>query len=72
MLLCAEQQWHLKIQAVGTSAGGSDKCAVTLTLTVTLDEKFLPLYMRYGEKTKQSLPRITFPKGFGTGYNETP
>ena len=42
-------------------AGSTDKRSITLTLTVTLDEKILPFQIIYGSKTDQSLPKNTFP-----------
>ena len=43
-------------------AGSDDKRSITLTLTVTLDGKILPFQIIYGGKTKQSLPKVTFPE----------
>ena len=51
-------------------AGSGDKRAITLTLSVTLDGKILPFQIIYGGKTNQSLPRVTFPKGFSTSAKE--
>ena len=51
-------------------AGSTDKCSITLTLTVTLDGKILPFQIIYGGKTDQSLPKITFPAKFSTSINE--
>ena len=51
-------------------AGSTDKCSITLTLTVTLDGKILPFQIIYGGKTDQSLLKITFPAKFSTSINE--
>ena len=45
-------------------AGITNKRNITLTLTVTIDGKALPFQAIYKEKTKQSLPKVTFPTGF--------
>ena len=47
-------------------AGGADKRAITATFVETLDSK---LQLIYGGKTKQSLPKIKFPDGFGSSLN---
>ena len=47
-----------------------DKRSITLTLTVTLDRKILPFQIIFGDKTDQSLPKITFPEKFNTSANE--
>ena len=57
------------LRRVGLARSG-DKRAITLTLTVTLDGKILPFQIIYGGKTNQSLPRVTFPKGFSTSAKE--
>lgn len=49
--------------------GSSDKRCIMLTLTVTLYGKSLPLQIIYQGKTKQSLPKINFPKGFSLSAN---
>ena len=51
-------------------AGSTDKRSITLTLTVTLDEKILPFQIIYGGKTDQSLPKMTFPEKFNANVNE--
>ena len=42
-------------------AGGEDKRAITATFVETLDCKFLPMQLIYGEKTSQLLPKTQFP-----------
>ena len=51
-------------------AGSTDKRSITLTLTVTLDGKILLFQIIYGDKSDQSLPKITFPAKFSTSVNE--
>ena len=51
-------------------AGSTDKRSITLTLTVPLDGKVLQFKIIYGDKTDQSLPKITFPAKFSTSVNE--
>ena len=55
-------------------AESTDKCSITLTLTVTLDGKVLPFQTIfgaiYGGKTDQSIPKITFPAKFSESVNE--
>ena len=46
-----------------------DKRNVTHTLTVTMDGKALPFQAIYKGKTKQSLPKVTFPTGFSLSTN---
>ena len=50
-------------------AGIADKRNITLTLTVTMDGKALSLQAIYKRKTKQSLPKVTFPTGFSLSAN---
>ena len=50
-------------------AGIADKRNITLTLTVTMGGKALPLQATYKRKTKQSLPKVTFPTGFSLSAN---
>ena len=45
-------------------AGSSDKRSLTGTFTMTLNGHFLPMYLIYRGKTKQSLPRFKFSDGF--------
>ena len=47
-----------------TMAPKVTKKNITLTLTVTMDGKALPFQAIYKGKTKQSLPKVTFPTGF--------
>ena len=42
---------------------------ITLTLTVTMDGKALPFQAIYKGKTKQSLPKVTFPTGCSLSAN---
>ena len=46
-----------------------DKRSITGTFTITLSGHFLPMQLVYGGKTKQRLPRFTFPDGFSLSYN---
>ena len=50
-------------------AGIADKRNIMLTLTVTMDGKALPFQAIYKGKTKQSLPKVTFPTGFSLSAN---
>ena len=50
-------------------AGITDKRNITLILTVTMDGKALPFQAIYKGKTKQSLPKVTFPTGFSLSAN---
>ena len=50
-------------------AGIADKRNITLTLTVSMDRKALPFQAIYKGKTKQSLPKVTFPTGFSLSAN---
>ena len=45
-------------------AGSSDKRSITGTFTIILNGHFLLMQLIYGGKTKQNLPRFTFPDGF--------
>lgn len=50
--------------------GLSDKRNITLTFSVTLSGKFLPMQIIYGGKTNRSQPRgFVFPKGFCVSQN---
>ena len=49
--------------------GIADKRNITLTLTVSMDGKALPFQVIYNGKTKQSLPKVTFPRGFSLSGN---
>ena len=49
--------------------GIADKRNITLTLTVAMDGKGLPFQTIYKGKTKQSLPKVTFPTGFSLSDN---
>ena len=53
----------------GGMAGIPDKRNITLTLTVTMDEKALPFQAIYKGNTKQSLPKVTFSTGFSLSTN---
>ena len=52
-----------------TMAPKGTKKNITLTLTVTMDGKALPFQAIYKGKTKQSLPKGTFPTGFRLSAN---
>ena len=47
----------------------ADKRDINLTLTVSMDGKALPFPAIYKGKTKQSLPKVTFPTGFSLSAN---
>ena len=49
--------------------GLGDKRNITVTFVVTLSGEFLPMQIIYGGKTKASLPRFQFPKGFSLSQN---
>ena len=44
--------------------GSSGKRSITGAFTITLDDRFLPMHLIYGRKTKQSFPRFKFPDRF--------
>lgn len=46
-----------------------DKRNITATFTVTLDGQFLPMQLIYSGKTKRSIPKVEFPKGFSLSAN---
>ena len=52
-----------------TMAPKVTKKNITLTLTVTMDGKALPFQAIYKGKTKQSLLKVSFPKGFKLSAN---
>ena len=45
-------------------SGVSDKQMITATFTITIDGKFLPVRLIYGDKTRKSTPTVKFEKGF--------
>ena len=47
----------------------ADKQSITLPLTVTMDGKALTIQAIYNGKTKQSLPKVSFPTGFSLSTN---
>ena len=51
-------------------AGSTKKSSITLTLTLTFDEKTLPFHINYGGKTDQWLPKVIFTAKFSTSVNE--
>ena len=50
-------------------AGSSGKIDITGAFTITLDDRFLPMHLICGRKTKQSFPRFKFPDGFSHNCN---
>ena len=50
-------------------AGIANKRNITLTLTVTMDGKAVPFQAIYKGKTKQSLPKVTFPTACSLSAN---
>ena len=51
-------------------ASSDDKRAITGTFACSADGRFLPKQLIYKGKTKQSLPKYTFPKDFEVIFNE--
>ena len=51
-------------------AGATDKTAITVTLSESLDGHILPFQLIYTRKTQRSLPNVTFPDGFCLAYNQ--
>lgn len=49
--------------------GSSGKRSITGAFTITLDDRFLPMHLIYGRKTKQSFPRFKFPDRFSYNCN---
>ena len=52
-------------------AGGSRKCPITATFTVSFDGTFLPMQLIYGGKTTKSLPKFKFASSFSLSVNPT-
>ena len=52
-----------------TIEGSEDKRMITGTFAVTLSGRFLPIQLIYGGKTNQSIPKVSFPKGFSLSAN---
>ena len=52
-------------------AGANDKRSITATISITFDNKFLPMQLIYKGKTNQFLPKVDFPDGFLLSANET-
>ena len=50
--------------------GQSFKQAITATFGITFSDKFLPMQLIYGGKTKRSLPKVKFPDSFSLSVNE--
>ena len=53
-----------------SQAGATDKTAITVTLSESLDGHILPFQLIYTGKTQRSLPNVTFPGGFCLAYNQ--
>ena len=51
-------------------AGATDKRAITVSLSESLDGHILPFRLIYTGKTQRSLPNVTFPDGFCLAYNQ--
>ena len=51
--------------------GVSDKRMITATLTISLDDNFLPIQLIYAGKTKRSIPKVDFPSSFSLSANPT-
>ena len=56
--------------AGASCAGATDKRAITVTLSESLDGHILPLQLIYTGKMQRSLPNVTFPDGFCLAYNQ--
>ena len=52
-------------------AGSNDKRTITVTYAQTLAGDILPFQLIYKGKTKRSLPKTTFPKGFVLSANKS-
>ena len=54
-------------------AGISDKRSITVTFSITLDDKLLPMLLIFPRqsKTSQSLPKVKFLDGFSLSVNES-
>ena len=50
--------------------GQSFKQAITATFGTTFSNKFLPMHLIYGGKTKRSLLKVKFPDSFSLSVNE--
>ena len=49
--------------------GATDKRAITVTLSESVDGHILSSQLIYTGKTQRSLPNVTFPNGFCLAYN---
>ena len=58
-----------KATMAATISGWSDKRSMTVTFTITLNGKFLPMQLIYGGKTNQSSRKFDFPVGFSLSAN---
>ena len=45
-------------------SGVSDKLIITASFTIILEEKFLPIQLIYGGKTRKNIPTVKFLRGF--------
>ena len=54
-----------------TIEGSNDKRMIAGTFAITLSGNFLPIQLIYAGKTKQSIPRVSFPKEFTLSANPT-
>ena len=50
-------------------SGLNDQRSMTATFTITLNGKFFPMQIIYGQKTNQSLPKFEFLVGFSFSAN---
>ena len=50
--------------------GQSFKQAINATFGITFSDKFLPMQLIYGGKTKRNLPKVKFPDPFSLSVNE--
>ena len=70
MVQCGNNTLAKKNSKVVTIVGAGDKKSITVTFSITLSGKFLPIQFIYRGKTSQSLPRYQFPRGFSLSINE--
>ena len=70
MVQCGNNTLAKKNSKVVTIVGAGDKKSITVTFSITLSGKFLPIQFIYRGKTSQSLPRYQFPRSFSLSINE--
>ena len=50
-------------------SGIDDKRSITATFSITMENKFFPMQLKYKGKTSHSLPKIQFPNGLSLSAN---